>query len=83
MKLGITDFLLLYDPAFVLYIKEQGLSNLLDDMDANKSLLLKYRKEYDMELEINKDFDIPSKELPKMTEFKVRYYCKVQNDSTK
>ena len=82
MKLAITDFILLYDPEFMLYIKEQGLSNLLDDMSANKSLLLKYRKEYDMKLEINKDFDIPINELPKMTEFKERYY-RSKNDSTK
>lgn len=67
MTLNITDFMLLYDPEFMLYIKEQGLSNLLDDIGANKSILLKYRKEYDMKLEINKDFDIPIKELPKMT----------------
>lgn len=82
MTLNITDFMLLYDPEFMLYIKEKGLSNLLDDISANKSILLKYRKEYDMKLEINKDFDIPIKELPKMTEFKERYY-KAKNDSTK
>jgi hypothetical protein len=74
MALNITDFILLYDPEFMLYIKEQGLSNLLDDISANKSILLKYRKEYDMKLEINKDFDIPINEPTKMTEFKVRYY---------
>lgn len=82
MTLNLTDYILLYDPEFMLYIKEQGLSNLLDDISANKSILLKYRKEYDMKLEINKDFDIPINELPKMTEFKVRYY-KAKNDSTK
>ena len=82
MTLNITDFILLNDPEFMLYIKEQGLSNLLDDIGANKSILLKYRKEYDMKLEINKDFDIPINELPKMTVFKERYY-KVKNDSTK
>ena len=82
MKLAITDFMLLYDPAFLLYIKEQGLSNLLDDMYANKSILLKYRKEYDMELEIKKEFDIPTNELPKITVFKERYY-RSKNDSTK
>lgn len=77
MALNLTDYILLYDPEFMLYIKEQGLSKLLDDISANKSILLKYRKEYDMKLEINKDFDIPINERPKMTEFKVRYY-KVQ-----
>lgn len=82
MKLAITDFMLLYDPVFLLYIKELGLSNLLDDMDSNKSILLKYRKEYDMELEIKKEFDIPTNELPKITEFKERYY-RSKNDSTK
>lgn len=70
MTLNITDFILLYDEEFMLYIKEQGLSNLLDDMSANKSLLLKYRKEYDMKLEINKDFDIPINEPTKITKFK-------------
>lgn len=78
----LTDFILLYDPEFMLYIKEQGLSNLLDDMSANKSLLLKYRKEYDMKLEINKDFDIPINEPTKITKFKKRYY-RSKNDSTK
>ena len=78
----LTDFILFHDPDFMLYIKEKGLSNLLDDIGANKSILVKYRKEYDMILEINKDFDIPIKELPKMTKFKERYY-KAKNDSTK
>ena len=73
MTLNLTDFILLRDPEFMLYIKEQGLSNLLDDMSANKSLLLKYRKEYDMKLEINKDFDIPINEPTKITKFKKRY----------
>lgn len=77
-----TEFIVLYDPDFMLYIKEQGLSNLLDNVDANKSILLKYRKEYDMTLEINKDFDIPTNELPKITKFK-KLYCKAKNDSTK
>lgn len=81
MTLNSTDFLLLYDSEFMLYIKEQGLSNLLDDICANKSILLKYRKEYDMKLEINKDFDIPINEPTKITKFK-RYY-KAKNDSTK
>lgn len=82
MTLNITDFILLYDPEFMLYIKGQGLYNLFDDMGANKSLLLKYRKEYDMKLEINKDFDIPINEPTKITKFKERYY-KDKNDSTK
>jgi hypothetical protein len=82
MALNLTDYILLYDPEFMLYIKEQGLSNLLDDISANKSILLKYRKEYDMKLEINKDFDIPINEPTKITKFKERYY-KAKNDSTK
>lgn len=49
---------------------------------ANKNLLLKYRKEYDMKLDIKKDFDIPTNEERKMTMIKEMYY-RAKNGSTK
>ena len=81
MSLDIAEFMLIYEPAFRTYLEEQGVSNLLDDMRTNKDLLLKYRKEYDMKLDIKKDFDIPTNEHNKITMLKEMYY-KHKNDST-
>lgn len=82
MSLDIAEFMLIYDPDFQDYLKEQGVSNLLDNAGANKNLLLKYRKEYDMKLDIKKDFDIPTNEERKMTMIKEMYY-RAKNGSTK
>ena len=82
MSLDIAEFMLIYDPDFQDYLKEQGVSNLLDNAGANKNLLLKYRKEYDMKLDIKKDFDIPINEERKMTMIKEMYY-RAKNSSTK
>lgn len=82
MSLNLPEFMLIYEPAFTEYLEEQGVSNLLKDTSANKNLLLKYRKEYDMKLDIRKDFDIPTNEHKKMTMLKEMYYSH-KNDSTK
>ena len=74
MSLDIAEFMLIYEPDFQDYLKEQGVSNLLDNLRDNKELLLKYRKEYDMKLDIKKDFDIPTNEHKKMTMLKEMYY---------
>lgn len=81
MSLDIAEFMLIYEPAFRTYLEEQNVSNLLDDMRTNKDLLLKYRKEYDMKLDIKKDFDIPTNEQEKMKLLKELYY-KHKNDSS-
>lgn len=74
MSLDLAEFMLIYEPAFTDYLKEQGVYDLLKDSRANKDLLLKYRKEYDMKLDIMKDFDIPTEESKKMTMLKEMYY---------
>lgn len=81
MSLNLPEFMLIYDPAFKTYLVEQGVSNLLYDTRTNKDLLLKYRKEYDMKLDIKKDFDIPINEHEKITWIKEQYYIH-KNDST-
>lgn len=74
MSLNIAEFMLIYDPEFLTYLEELGISNLLDDMKASKALLLKYRKEYDMKLDIKKDFDIPTNEHEKLKLVKEMHY---------